>query len=97
MACDQIEAKIKKYHTLSGMSAVSFVGRFCYLQDQIEFFDITKTTENRSSVVLIAVFYNMHASYLLCSGSAVRTVKLQAQFRLHFYDLCGFTLNLDQP
>ena len=36
----------------------------------------------------------MHANYLLCLGSAVRTVKLQAQFRLHFYDLCGFLLKL---
>ena len=43
------------------------------------------------------ILFNMHSSYLLCSGSAVRTVKLQAQFQLHFYDLRGFTLNLAQP
>ena len=43
MACDQIEAKIMKYHTLSGggMSAIwqSSIERFCSLQDQIELVD----------------------------------------------------------
>ena len=32
----------------------------------------------------------MHASCPLYLGSAARTVKLPAQFRLHFYDKPGF-------
>ena len=71
----------------------SSIGRFCSLQNQIELLNRKQLVGSVDRGIL----FNMHSSYLLCSGSAVRTEKLQAQFRLHFYDLRGSTRNLAQP
>ena len=106
MACDQIEAKIMKYHTVSGggMSAVNLAkfNRKILLSSRSNWGSWQMISHKHNWKQLVGsvdrgILFNMHSSYLLCSGSAVRMVKLQAQFRLHFYDLRGFTLNLAQP
>ena len=106
MACDQIEAKIMKYHTVSGggMSAVNLAkfNRKILLSSRSNWVSWQMISHKHNWKQLVGsvdrgILFNMHSSYLLCSGWAVRTVKLQAQFRLHFYDLRGFTLNLAQP
>ena len=106
MASDQIEAKIMKYHTVSGggKSAVNLAkfNRKILLSSRSNWASWQMISHKHNWKQLVGsvdhgILFNMHSSYLLCSGSTVRMVKLQAQFRLHFYDLRGFTLNLAQP
>ena len=106
MGCDQIEAKIMKYHTLSGggMSAVNLAkfNRKVLLSSKSNWASWQMISHKHNWKQIVGsvdrgILFNMHSSYLLCSGSAVRTEKLQAQFQLHFYDLRGSTLNLAQP
>ena len=93
MTCDQIEAK---YHTLSGMSAVNLAKfyRKILLSSRPNWasWQMLYNKHNWKQLVhsVDSSFFNMHSSCLLCLGSAARTVKLKAQFRLQFYHKPGF-------
>ena len=94
MACDQMEAKIMKYHTLSGMSAVNlakfqrkifaiFMIKLSFLTDNLSQTQLKTALKSIRSVDR-GFLFNTHASYLLCLGSAVWAIKPYSSVSIAF-------------